>query len=163
MKLPILLLAGASAIVAVDQIPLQAPTESLGRHIKTAIDSAEDTIRMIQDAMPDGNLFGDVADDAWNNLMQKLNVSYPSPKAPKIPTPDSEWDYLLSGADIQNRWTVNAMGDKEREIDGHLENYNMRVKKVDPSELGVDTVKQYSGYLDNDEDDKHLFYCKSFS
>jgi len=31
-------------------------------------------------------------------------------------------------------------------------------KKVDPSKLGVDTVKQYSGYLDDEKNDKHLFY-----
>jgi hypothetical protein len=34
------------------------------------------------------------------------------------------------------------------------------VKAVDPSKLGVDPgVKQYSGYLDDNENDKHLFYC----
>ena len=27
-------------------------------------------------------------------------------------------------------------------------------------ERGVDKVKQYSGYLDDDEEDKHLFYCE---
>ena len=47
------------------------------------------------------------------------------------------------------------------EIDGKLETYNLRAKKVDPSKLGVDTVKQFSGYLDDEENDKHLFYCKS--
>jgi cathepsin A (carboxypeptidase C) len=26
--------------------------------------------------------------------------------------------------------------------------------------LGVDKVKQYSGYLDDEEEDKHLFYCE---
>jgi cathepsin A (carboxypeptidase C) len=36
----------------------------------------------------------------------------------------------------------------------------MRVKKVDPAALGVDKVKQYSGYLDDEEEDKHLFYCE---
>jgi cathepsin A (carboxypeptidase C) len=41
-----------------------------------------------------------------------------------------------------------------------LEQYNLRGKKVDPSKLGVDTVKQYSGYLDDEANDKHLFYCK---
>ncbi|PHH91392.1 hypothetical protein CDD83_647 [Cordyceps sp. RAO-2017] len=33
-----------------------------------------------------------------------------------------------------------------------------RVRQFDPSKLGVDTVKQMSGYLDDDEQDKHLFY-----
>ena len=167
MQLQALLLA-ASTVIAADQIPLQAATDSLGQGArKTFIDplpfddSVEETIRQIQDAMPDGSLLGDVADDAWKSLMDKLNI-FPSPKAPKHPTPDSEWDHVVRGADIQNRFTVNASGKKEREIDGHLENYNLRVKKVDPSALNVDTVKQYSGYLDSEEDDKHLFYCRSF-
>jgi cathepsin A (carboxypeptidase C) len=74
--------------------------------------------------------------------------------------PDHEWDHIMRGEDIQNVWVTNSKGDKEREIDGNLKNYNLRTKSVDPSELGVDTVKQYSGYLDDEEDDKHLFYCK---
>ncbi|KAG9971925.1 carboxypeptidase Y-like protein A, partial [Aureobasidium melanogenum] len=64
----------------------------------------------------------------------------------------------MKGADIQSVWVENAQGQKEREIEGKLENYSLRTKKVDPSHLGVDKVKQYSGYLDDDEDDKHLFY-----
>jgi cathepsin A (carboxypeptidase C) len=52
----------------------------------------------------------------------------------------------------------NANGEKERHIDGKLESYNLRAKKVDPKKLGVDSVKQYSGYLDDEANDKHLFY-----
>ncbi len=59
-------------------------------------------------------------------------------------------------------WVQNANGEKERAIDGKLEDYNLRAKKVDPSKLGVDTVKQYSGYLDDEKNDKHLFYCMVF-
>ncbi|KAF2119847.1 Alpha/Beta hydrolase protein [Lophiotrema nucula] len=82
---------------------------------------------------------------------------FSSPK-PHTRKPDSEWDHVVKGADVQSVWVENAQGEKEREIDGKLENYNLRVKKVDPSSLGVDKVKQYSGYLDDDEEDKHLFY-----
>ena len=87
---------------------------------------------------------------------------FSSPK-PHTRKPDSTWDYIVKGADIQSVWVENAKGEKEREIDGKLETYNLRAKKVDPSKLGVDTVKQYSGYLDDDENDKHLFYCESRS
>jgi len=73
---------------------------------------------------------------------------------------DGEWDHIMKGADVQSVWTTNAQGQKEREIEGKLENYSLRTKKVDPSSLGVDKVKQYSGYLDDDESDKHLFYCE---
>ena len=74
--------------------------------------------------------------------------------------PNSHWDHIVKGADIQSVWVENSKGEKEREIDGKLEDYSLRAKKVDPSGLGVDPgVKQYSGYLDDDENDKHLFYC----
>lgn len=36
--------------------------------------------------------------------------------------------------------------------------YSMRVSTEDPSSLGVDTVKQFSGYLDVENDQKHFFY-----
>ncbi|CAM1505608.1 Fc.00g112450.m01.CDS01 [Cosmosporella sp. VM-42] len=71
--------------------------------------------------------------------------------------PDSEWDHILKGADVQNMW-VEKNGEPHREVGGRLENYNLRTKKVDPAKLKVDTVKQYSGYLDDEEEDKHLFY-----
>ncbi|KAL5117937.1 hypothetical protein ACEQ8H_004082 [Pleosporales sp. CAS-2024a] len=81
--------------------------------------------------------------------------STPKPHARKH---DSEWDHIVKGADVQSVWVENAQGEKEREIDGKLEQFDLRVKKVDPSVLGVDNVTQYSGYLDDNEEDKHLFY-----
>ncbi|KAJ6786716.1 hypothetical protein PWT90_08974 [Aphanocladium album] len=61
---------------------------------------------------------------------------------------DEKWDYIVSGADIQRREATNAT----------LAQYSLRGKSVDPSSLGLDTVKQYSGYLDDNEKNKHLFY-----
>lgn len=37
-------------------------------------------------------------------------------------------------------------------------NHKLRVKKTNPAELGIDKVKQYSGYLDVEDEDKHFFY-----
>lgn len=75
--------------------------------------------------------------------------------------PNSHWDHVIRGADVQSVWVEGADGTKEREIDGKLEAFDLRAKKVDPSVLGVDpNVKQYSGYLDDNENDKHLFYCE---
>jgi cathepsin A (carboxypeptidase C) len=74
--------------------------------------------------------------------------------------PDSHWDHIVRGQDVQSVWVENANGEKEREIEGNLETYDLRVKKVDPGSLNIDPdVKQYSGYLDDNENDKHLFYC----
>jgi len=71
---------------------------------------------------------------------------------------DSEWDFVTKGEHVEQQFSINSQGEEEREIDGHLSAFNLRTKKVDPKSLGVDKVKQYSGYLDNEEDDKHLFY-----
>lgn len=75
--------------------------------------------------------------------------------------PDTHWDHIIKGADVQSVWVENEDGEKERELDGKLEAFDLRTKKVDPALLGVDPgVKQYSGYLDDDKNDKHLFYCE---
>ncbi|RQM08201.1 hypothetical protein DH86_00000648, partial [Scytalidium sp. 3C] len=101
---------------------------------------------------------------AWDEVAMHFPESmdqaafFSSPK-PSKRRPDHAWDYIVKGADVQSVWVENSKGEKEREIDGKLENYNLRAKKVDPSSLGVDKVKQYSGYLDDEENDKHLFYC----
>ncbi|KAK8920626.1 Carboxypeptidase Y A [Metarhizium anisopliae] len=61
---------------------------------------------------------------------------------------DGEFSYLISGADVK----------ASQKYGGHLVNYKLRANAVDPSRLGVDTVKQYTGYLDDNSTDKHLFY-----
>ena len=70
--------------------------------------------------------------------------------------PDSFWDHIVKGADVQN-----SHDGIHRRLDGELAQYNLRVRQNDPAKLGVDKVKQYSGYLDDNDKDKHLFYCKS--
>lgn len=77
--------------------------------------------------------------------------------------PDSTWDHVVKGADVQAIWTKEADSEPHRHVGGQLDNYNLRVKDVDPSALKVDTVKQKSGYLDLEEEDKHFFFCKLFS
>jgi cathepsin A (carboxypeptidase C) len=69
-----------------------------------------------------------------------------------------DWNHVVKGADVQGMWVENTDGEKHRQVDGRLEDYNLRVKAVDPSKLNVDSVKQYSGYLDDEANDKHLFY-----
>ncbi|KAI9849354.1 MAG: hypothetical protein M1838_000189 [Thelocarpon superellum] len=104
------------------------------------------------------------ARSAWDEVamlfpeaMDKASF-FSSPK-PHVRRPDTHWDYVMKGEEVQKVWVMNANGEKERDVDGKLEQYNLRGKRVDPSKLGVDpTVKQYSGYLDDEEEDKHLFY-----
>ncbi len=69
--------------------------------------------------------------------------------------PDSEWDHILRGSDI-----LSQRSDEHAKADGYLVDYEMRSRVVDPSALKVDTVKQLSGYIDDNAKDKHLFFCK---
>jgi cathepsin A (carboxypeptidase C) len=73
--------------------------------------------------------------------------------------PDSIWDFHVKGAEIGD--IVTQVDGQTQPVHGDFSNYALRAKHVDPSQLGVDTVKQYSGYLDANEEDKHLFFCKS--
>ena len=66
--------------------------------------------------------------------------------------PDSSWDYIVQ----TNDESTEALSSR---TSNYLAEYTLRGKEVDPSSLGVDTVKQYSGYLDDNDKDKHLFYC----
>ncbi|KAF3906821.1 hypothetical protein AA313_de0203470 [Arthrobotrys entomopaga] len=65
---------------------------------------------------------------------------------------NSEWDFHISGRSLFKRDGTNQTLD-------NMPNYSMRGRVVDPSSTGVDPgVKQYSGYLDDDKNDKHLFF-----
>lgn len=152
------LLAGvATAAIAPQQQPLQFPN-TFPEAAKNVIDKQ---LHNLKDALK-----GLTAETAA--IWDEVAALYPEDmsaasffSAPKKHTrkPDHEWDHIVRGADIQSVWVENAAGEKERHIDGKLDTYNLRVKSVDPSALGVDPdVKQYSGYLDDDENDKHLFY-----
>jgi cathepsin A (carboxypeptidase C) len=153
------LLIGAAA--AALQQPLQFPNDlprpneakNTGSHplhnLKDILSSLTDEARAVWDEVA---------------LMYPEDMAAASPlSTPKKHTrrPDHEWDYHVRGEEVQSIWVSNENGDKEREVDGKIDTYDLRVKKVDPSVLGVDPgVKQYSGYLDDNENDKHLFYCK---
>lgn len=118
--------------------------------LKETLESLSDDARGLWDEV--STLFPDGLDAAPFLSLPKKHTS----------RPDSKWDHIVHGSDIQNVWVQNEDGERERDIDGKLETYDLRVKKVDPSKLGIDPgVKQYSGYLDDNENDKHLFYCMS--
>ncbi|KEF62456.1 uncharacterized protein A1O9_00428 [Exophiala aquamarina CBS 119918] len=152
------LLAGvATAAIAPQQQPLQFP-KTFPVEAKNVLDKQ---LHNLKDALK-----GLTAEAAaiWDEvaMMYPEDMSaasfFSSPKKHNR-RPDHEWDHIVRGADIQKIWVENADGEKERHIDGKLDTYDLRVKSVDPSVLGVDPgVKQYSGYLDDNEDDKHLFY-----
>ncbi|KAG5920335.1 hypothetical protein E4U53_003931 [Claviceps sorghi] len=69
--------------------------------------------------------------------------------------PDSFWDHIVKGSQLQ---AESQKAGVHKRVEGQLNNYQLRARKHDPSELGIDKVKQYSGYLDDETKDKHLFY-----
>jgi len=149
-----LLIGGCVALSPLQQV-LQAPQEASKawskplNDLKSSLKSLTNEARAAWDEV--ALLFPEAMDKA----------SFFSPPKKHTRRPDTHWDYITKGADIQSVWVENENGEQEREIDGKLEAYNLRTKGVDPSDLGVDPdVKQFSGYLDDNENDKHLFYCK---
>jgi cathepsin A (carboxypeptidase C) len=159
----------AAAAVAPQQYVLQNPFPFRGKApLPPAVDSESSSSSW-------SSLLGPLADGmktmsaeakaVWDEVSmlfpeQMSQASFFSSPKPSTKRPNSHWDYIVKGADVQAMTILNENGQKEKAIDGHLEAYNLRAKKVDPSKLAVDTVKQYSGYLDDNENDKHLFYCK---
>ncbi|KAF1998375.1 carboxypeptidase Y precursor [Amniculicola lignicola CBS 123094] len=155
-----LLIGTAAAVMPQQQQVLQAP-EQLVEQLK-GLSGASWTkpLQSLEESLK--SLTGE-ARRVWDEVALMFPESFEKAAFFSSPKPhtrkhDSEWDHVVKGAEVQSVWVENAQGDREREIDGKLENYNLRVKAVDPSVLGVDKVKQYSGYLDDEDEDKHLFY-----
>jgi cathepsin A (carboxypeptidase C) len=157
------LLFGAAAASVAQQQPLQAATDTVREAFKAASDKAASWTKPLENFQQELKHLTSEARETWDEISMMFpesmsQASFFSKPKPHIRKAHSEWDFVTKGEDIQSLYTTNSKGQKEREIDGHLEKFNLRTKKVDPKKLNVDNVTQYSGYLDNEEDDKHLFY-----
>jgi cathepsin A (carboxypeptidase C) len=155
---PLLLAGAVTAIAPPQQKPFRFPTQ----FPEAAKDAWSQQLHKLEDVM------GTLTDEAraiWDDVAKMYpedmaKASFFSSPKKHTRRPDHEWDHIVRGSDIQNLWVENSQGEKERELGGQLDTYDLRVKKVDPSALQVDPgVKQYSGYLDDNDNDKHLFYC----
>ena len=153
-------LVGAASAAAANQHVLHSPVHHVVNEHKPSLwdrpmHSLADTLKSLS---AEARAAWDEVSRLMPDVMDRIDFASGPPK-PHTRRPDSQWDYVLKGADVQSVWVEREDGQMERDVDGKLENYNLRAKKVDPSKLGVDPgVKQYSGYLDDDEEDKHLFY-----
>ncbi|KAL9617339.1 MAG: hypothetical protein Q9160_007869 [Pyrenula sp. 1 TL-2023] len=151
-----LVVAGAASVAAQQQQVLQLPKqlEQVSESWSKSLHNLEDALKGLTD---DARAAWDEVANIFPDQMSKANF-FSTPKK-HTRRPDSHWDHIVRGEDVQGLWVQNAQGQKERELSGKLDTYDLRAKKVDPSELGVDpNVTQYSGYLDDNENDKHLFY-----
>ena len=149
-----LIVGAATAAIAPVQHVLQTPKEHSSSWDKP-LHNLQDSLKSLTS---EARTVWDEVAAMFPEAMDKASF-FSAPKKHRR-RPDNHWDHILKGADVQSVWVENAQGENEREVDGKLEAYNLRSKKVDPSGLGIDLVKQYSGYLDDEENDKHLFYCK---
>lgn len=151
------LLAGTAAAAIAPQQPLQLPKSfpaGAKAILENQLDSMKDALKGLTHEA--AAIWDEVAALYPKEMSAASFFSMPKKHTRR---PDSTWDHIVRGADVQSVWVTNADGEKERDVGGDLEDYDLRVKAVDPSELGVDPdVKQYSGYLDDNANDKHLFY-----
>jgi cathepsin A (carboxypeptidase C) len=136
------LLVGAAAASVTPQQPLQALPKAFPEEAKSALSKQ---LHRMKDFLK--GLTSEAAaiwDEVATEFPAEMNAAsfFSSPKK-HIRRPDFEWDHIVRGKDVQSVWVENASGEQEREVDGKLETYDLRVKSVDPSKLGVDPdVKQ---------------------
>lgn len=152
--LTISLLVGASSATSPLQHVLQPPSqEPVGpaKHFYNLQESLQSLTAQARAAWDDvSNLFPEA-------MKQATSVSPPQKHTRR---PDSYWDHIIKGAEVQDLRVETEGGNREKAPEGYLKEFNLRSKKRDPGSLGVDPgVTQYTGYLDDEENDKHLFYC----
>lgn len=156
-SLSLLLGAASTAAAAADQKVLSKPSaiDKLTQQLDLNLDfdSWADSLSHIygditNEAKAIWEEVASVAPEAVAEAKRKLMASQPKKHTRR---PDSTWDHIVKGADLGSMHAASSKGDM-------LGDYQLRARSVDPSKLGVDTVKQYSGYLDDNKQDKHLFY-----
>lgn len=87
---------------------------------------------------------------ACSVVLNLLSAGLAKPTSPYHST--ATWDFTVSQDKIERAAEPSRAA---------LANYALRGRALDPSALAVDTVNQYAGYLDDNEKNKHLFYCVS--
>ena len=151
----------ASAASPAQQVLKQQPED---KTISPVLDGFAKVFSHLPDVQSTFHSLSDEAKAAWTEVTRAfpnaLNNKVPPPKKPQR-RPDSYWDHVVHGKDLQKVQVEGADGGRRRKFDGPLESHSMRTRKVDPSGLGVDkNVTQYAGYLDDNDEDKHLFFCR---
>ena len=155
--LAILVLVGASSAASPFQHVLQTPAQepdSHAKHLNNLQESFKSLTGQVRAAWDDvSNLFPEAMKQATLLSLPKGHTRRPA----------THWDHIIKGAELPSLWVEKEGGSQGDDQKGYLDEYNLRSKKTHPGALGVDPgVTQYSGYLDDEENDKHLFYCEGF-
>ncbi|KAK6460914.1 Alpha/Beta hydrolase protein [Scheffersomyces coipomensis] len=96
-------------------------------------------------------------EQAWKQMQQKLGSKA---LLKKVDEYNSKANQLINKVKDSSKTFTKAKTDSSFEslsVDKYSD-YSLRIKKTNPEILGLDTVKQYTGYLDIDSLDKHFFY-----
>ncbi|KAK6354882.1 hypothetical protein TWF696_004013 [Orbilia brochopaga] len=116
--------------------PLAAVADSIAEHLQKLPQATRDLWAEVEHMLP--------------NKLDQISITSAPKKHER--RPDDHWDFHVAGKAV-------GVASEDGKPDDDLAAYKLRGKKVDPSKLGVDPgVKQYSGYLDDEQNDKHLFY-----
>ncbi|KAK6460884.1 carboxypeptidase Y precursor [Scheffersomyces coipomensis] len=150
------LLATASILGASNALSLSLPSfanpqQLLNLDYGNAFHSQVDRL---SESVMNGNVLGAIA-KFLNEPLESI------PAETKQIWADLMLDFPQSIASL-NFKTPGKKASKKADFDFHVTDqkfpgHKLRVKST-PESLGVDTVKQYSGYLDVEEEDKHFFY-----
>lgn len=161
--IPATMLVGAATAAVPPFQQILGYTEQGAESLSKGAESLSKPLHHFQEQL---KTLSDDARQLWDEMSSAFPESFDRNPLFSLPKkhnrrPDSHWDHIVRGSDVQGVWVTNSKGEKERDIDGKLENYDLRTKKINPASLGIDPgVTQYTGYLDDNENDKHLFYCK---
>ncbi|EEY20589.1 carboxypeptidase Y [Verticillium alfalfae VaMs.102] len=94
-----------------------------------------------------------LAPEAVEAFKKTAKLSQPKPHVRK---PDSAWDHVVKGAEIHDLWGREGGRREAPPVQRPPRELQPPRQEGDPSKLGIDKVKLYSGYLDDEENDKHL-------
>ena len=152
-----LALGAAAMFPNAAQQPLAATSANkLPAFLSLAMDRAKTALGTLELPVEAAAAWSELAklypEDTISALQAMTARNPPKPKEFVRRRPDSHWDSIVHGDQM-----MHALGGKLDGMD-KLKGAKLRIKK--PNGLGIDeSVKQYSGYLDV-EDDKHFFFCE---
>lgn len=158
MKLSLVSTAYAVLVALALTIPGHGFTDNLQQVISDKFTSASAQYSELFAAL-------DLSKDAWlSKFAQVINepASAISSEAKKawsevlLKFPESVASLKFSSSPRGSKIKAQSAFDFHVALD-KVPNHKLRVKST-PEDLGIDSVKQYSGYLDVEEDDKHFFF-----
>lgn len=141
------------------QFIFKADTAAIENEIAGSKDTAKDdafTKLRTQLGNPKHGYMKEVV-DAWDYMMETMNEADLQAKIDQFSKrPVSTFNNQLN--DNRNPKASAKKGEFHTVSDEKFEGYSLDIKKNHPESLGLDSVEQYTGYLNVDQLDKHFFF-----